>query len=177
MNNYIDSRPQFIVGARNSGKSVYAENNISQYSSKIYLGTLWKEKKYALSIQMHQARRNSSWTLIESEGNIEKDIQIIGKTIEILQSPIACLIDGLMTWALNCARINGDIIYSGLKVANAVVSLVNLYPKIYWRIVDVNPGTFNHTYHQIHFKVCEMIHNILLTSLTEIKLIEWKREY
>lgn len=87
-----------VVGAAHSGKSEYAENLISNLSGgKVYVGTLPRIPQYQNSIRAHQARRPSSWFLIELIGDLSVDIEILRSAVS--QSP-NILVDGLTFYLL-----------------------------------------------------------------------------
>lgn len=87
-----------VVGAAHSGKSEYAENLISSLSGgKVYVGTLPRIPQYQSSIRAHQARRPSSWTVVELIGDLPVDMQLLRNAFS--RGP-NILVDGLTFYLL-----------------------------------------------------------------------------
>ena len=92
-----------VIGAAKSGKSEYAESMMSRFSGrKVYVGTLPRIPLYQNSIETHQARRPTSWHLVELIGDLSVDVELIQRA---LSGAPNILLDGLTFYLLQLLTV------------------------------------------------------------------------
>lgn len=164
------------IGPRSCGKSEVVENDISKIAKKLYIGTLWPDHRFHSLIKRHLKRRDHSWILYEVEGNIRKDcckIDTLLAEIKKISHPVACLIDGLTTWALHCSLKKGTLDVSAYNVVFFLEKLITAHTECVWRLVDVSPQSFSMPHEKMLFSACQNIHFLLSNNIKDLKVYNW----
>jgi len=131
-------RVTFIVGGAASGKSAWAESFVeSSGKSKIYLATSQVlDAEMRAKIDLHIARRDKSWTLIE------EDLDLNGPLSSLDRGQI-CLIDCATMWLSNHLAGKGDLAIAQSALLGAIGTcagdLVIVSNEVGQSIVPQNP--------------------------------------
>ena len=161
------------IGPRACGKSEAIEKEISNFKNKLYIATLWRDPRYIKSIHQHQKRRDLNWNLYEVTGNLRKDYNNINSLLKDMHQPIACMIDGLTTWALNCSLAERSINICAYNIVFFIEKLIATHPNCLWHLVDVSPESFDLIQNKSTFSACQNIHFLLNNNIKFLKTIYW----
>lgn len=168
----MESKILFISGPRNCGKSKAIEDELNVYGNRIYFGTLWSDPKYQCTIRKHKDRRGEGWKVIESRGNVSEDILELENELCKREYPKACLVDGLTTWVINCARLTNDLYCSAREIGDGLIDIITKYPKVVWRLIDVSSDEFRDDSEMILKHVCAMI-RLKLSLIENMEYLYW----
>lgn len=173
MNNLVE----FHIGIRGCGKSEFIEKEMeSLFSCNLYVGTLFPVENFPQIIQRHRVRRNESWMLYETNGDIEQDFICLDELLFRNKHIEACLIDGFSTWVRILSKDVYSMEWTVEVLVNNLILLIKKY-QIFFRFIDVVPEVFQD---RISVRMCFSIHNYLLKKALEvginIKVIDWRYE-
>ena len=148
-----------VIGAANSGKSEYAEGLMSRFSGpKLYVGTLPRIPQYKNSIETHQARRPTSWHLVELIGDLSVDVELVQRALSAAPN---ILLDGLTFYLLQLLTVFDDdlaavrpevlglIDHAALDVPNVVIT----DPPVPKNLPQHVPGTAHVLLRYLHSKL------------------------
>ncbi len=128
-----------ISGPEKSGKSIWAESLMSNLENVCYIATsknCYQDKDWNNKIIIHKSRRPKHWNLIESNGDLPKEIINAGDSNGMLVDSIG----GFISWHLNLSDDKWNVIVNRLE--NAISSykgvLLIVSEEIGW---DVVPAT------------------------------------
>jgi len=128
---------EFHTGARNCGKSIYVENQLSIFNKLLYIATLPPTRdEYLKSIQKHRERRGSKWDTLEISFNFKHDISKINEYIQDFDEYSACMLDGIWTW-FQFQNELGNKTVTATEFASELTKIIS-NSKSNWYLVDVD---------------------------------------
>lgn len=165
----------FTIGPRNCGKSEYIERQMSPFPQKLYIGTLWNGHLFRNTITEHQNRRDSTWDLYEITGSWSIDLKQIDKKFTGINTPDACLVDGLTTWAENIAGYQKDKIYMAAHcVVDSINYLFTRHKNTKWYFIDVTYDILEFENRFLEADACKIIYNRMIETIRPMAVLKWR---
>jgi len=163
---------KLIYGKKNTGKSAYYENLISNRNeNKLYFATLWKDAETHQTILRHQKRRGSDWILLESVGNYSKDVEKLGEMIQFTSLPLSIMVDGLVNWCMFCSSQQMNYLTTPELMAKNFSIALNGWSDVTWYLLDNTREDFSNV--PAMLKMWDTFNMLLMNIITDITVLPW----